>query len=391
MKALQFGAGNIGRGFMAQLFSESGLHTVFVDSNSSLVDKLNERGKYTLHLLDAYSRQEEVRTISDFTSVAVSDVRTIAAVFAEASCAATAVGVGNLEAIAPPIAAGIRERMARRGDPIDIYLCENRYAAFSQLKEAVYRNLVARERAWADEHIGFVGTSVARMVPAPDSRFTRTDPLAVAADAHHRLPYDGRAAKVGSAPEGMEPVRNFRAEVERKLFTHNLGHAALGYVGYLRGFTYVSDALLDPGIRAIFDGALAETTSALLSRYPRDLNEQEHAGVVADVAIRFGNPMLRDTVHRVAHDPMRKLGPEDRLIGSARLCCDQGIPPTTIARVCGAALRYDFAGDPSALRLQELLSSTGLRTTLSEICKIKPGDELFRMIESVYEKESWES
>ncbi len=384
MKALQFGAGNIGRGFMAQLFSESGLHTVFADANAELVEKLNERREYTLHLLNAYTEQEEIRTISNFTAVAVSNIAAIAEVFAEAKYASTAVGVGNLEAIAAPIAAGIRERMTRLGAPIDVYLCENRYAAFSQLKEAVYEHLAPPERAWADDNVGFVGTSVARMVPAPDPRFTQSDPLAVAADAHHHLPYDGQAAKAGPPPEGMQPVANFRAEVERKLFTHNLGHAALGYVGYLRGFTYVSDALLDPGIRSIFDGALAETTAALLARYPRDLKETEHKAIIADVAVRFGNPMLRDTVHRVAHDPMRKLSPEDRLIGSARLCLEEGITPTTIARVCGAALHYDFADDPFAVKLQELLSSRGLRTTLSELCKIEPEDTLFPMIEAAY-------
>ena len=370
---------------MAQLFSESGLHTVFVDSNTALVDSLNERGHYTLHLLDAYSGREDIRTISDFTSIAVSEVGAIADVFAEASCAATAVGVGNLEAIAPALSAGIVERMSRKGDPIDIYLCENRYTAFSQLKEAVYRTLAPQERAWADDHVGFVGTSVARMVPAPDPRVTRSDPLAVAADAHHLLPYDGRAAKAGRPPEGMHPVANFRAEVERKLYTHNLGHAALGYLGYLRGFTYVSEALGDPEIRAVFDGALAETSEALLARYPRDLDEDEHAKVLADVVVRFGNPMLRDTVYRVAHDPMRKLGPEDRLIGSARLCLEQGVTPKVIARVCGAALRYDYADDPSAVRLQELLSRRGLQATLTDHCKLDPEDELFGMIASAYE------
>ena len=42
-KAVQFGAGNIGRGFTGQLFSESGFEVVFVDVVQSLVDLLNER------------------------------------------------------------------------------------------------------------------------------------------------------------------------------------------------------------------------------------------------------------------------------------------------------------------------------------------------------------
>ena len=49
--AVQFGAGNIGRGFIAQLFCESGLETVFVDVVPDIVDALNARGQYTIHIV----------------------------------------------------------------------------------------------------------------------------------------------------------------------------------------------------------------------------------------------------------------------------------------------------------------------------------------------------
>src|SRR5437773_6878824 len=49
--AVQFGAGNIGRGFLAQLFTESGLEVVFIDVAAPLVDALNARGSYPLHIV----------------------------------------------------------------------------------------------------------------------------------------------------------------------------------------------------------------------------------------------------------------------------------------------------------------------------------------------------
>jgi mannitol-1-phosphate 5-dehydrogenase len=182
----------------------------------------------------------------------------------------------------------------------------------------------------------------------------------------------------------MIPVRNFRAEVERKLFTHNLGHAALGYIGYIKGHTYVSDALQDTEIKGVFESALRETARALISRYPDDLDPAEHDEVLADVMVRFGNPMLRDTVRRVAHDPIRKLGPDDRLIGSAKLCLGEGVTPQNIALVCGAALRYDFEGDPPAVRLQGLIAAKGVSGALAEISGTEPGGRLSRMIQEGY-------
>jgi mannitol-1-phosphate 5-dehydrogenase len=40
--------------------------------------------------------------------------------------------------------------------------------------------------------------------------------------------------------------------------------------------------------------------------------------------------MIRDTIRRVGMDPIRKLGRQERLIGSAELCLSQGIFPETI-------------------------------------------------------------
>src|SRR5439155_13378888 len=49
--AVQFGAGNIGRGFIAQLFCESGLDVVFVDVEPRLLEELNRRHEYTIRIV----------------------------------------------------------------------------------------------------------------------------------------------------------------------------------------------------------------------------------------------------------------------------------------------------------------------------------------------------
>ena len=40
-KAVQFGAGNIGRGFIGALLSQSGYHVVFADVVDKIIDKIN--------------------------------------------------------------------------------------------------------------------------------------------------------------------------------------------------------------------------------------------------------------------------------------------------------------------------------------------------------------
>ena len=46
MKAVHFGAGNIGRGFIGLLLSQAGYEVCFVDVNEELVSELKARGEY---------------------------------------------------------------------------------------------------------------------------------------------------------------------------------------------------------------------------------------------------------------------------------------------------------------------------------------------------------
>ena len=50
MKAVMYGAGNIGRGFIAQRFYLSGYHTTFIDVNADVVNAINEAGKYPIYV-----------------------------------------------------------------------------------------------------------------------------------------------------------------------------------------------------------------------------------------------------------------------------------------------------------------------------------------------------
>ena len=49
-QAVHFGAGNIGRGFIGALFSQSGYHVTFVDIAEGIINQLNEEKQYKVIL-----------------------------------------------------------------------------------------------------------------------------------------------------------------------------------------------------------------------------------------------------------------------------------------------------------------------------------------------------
>ena len=51
-KAVMIGAGQIGRGFIGMLLEQAGYHVVFADINTDVINDINTRKEYTVHLVD---------------------------------------------------------------------------------------------------------------------------------------------------------------------------------------------------------------------------------------------------------------------------------------------------------------------------------------------------
>ncbi|HOT51744.1 MAG TPA: mannitol-1-phosphate 5-dehydrogenase, partial [Candidatus Hydrogenedentes bacterium] len=369
-QAVQFGAGNIGRGFLGQLFFESGYRTTFVDVVPEVVEGLRARGAYPLRIVGDDPRE---LTISNVTAVSSLDMNAVAEALSEADIAATAVGVNVLPRIAPALAAGIARRFARTdAPPLNIIVCENLIDAGPFLREHVRTHLDARFHDALDEKVGFVEASIGRMVPIMTPEQRAEDPLRVCVEAYCDLPVDANGFRGPIPPLAhMMPRPNFKAYVERKLFVHNAGHATTAYLGYLRGHEYIWQAIADPPIRTEADAAMAETCAALSAKHGMPLGElQAHW---TDLIERFQNKALGDQILRVAADPIRKLGPKDRLIGAALMCLEQGVEPSHVAFAAAAAMLYDPPHDAAACRLQDIRAQGGLDAVLNQVCQI-PGE-----------------
>lgn len=376
MTVVQFGAGSIGRGFMGHLFWEAGLETVFVDVALELIAALNGRRSYPLRLVgpDRHETLEigPVRAVDGRNSAAVAEV------LGEASLACTAVGVGALTKIAPALAAGLCLRDSQ--PPLNVLLCENQLRC-SHLLRSLLEPLVPE----AVRRCGLVETVVSRMVPILPDEERRRDPLLVIAEDYARLPVDRRGftGRLPSIP-GLQPVDDLLPWVERKLFCHNLGHAAAAYLGYERGHATIDRAMSDPEVAAVVEGAMAESGDALCRKHGFD--EAELRAQNKDLLRRFRNPLLGDTVVRVAREPLRKLRPEDRLIGALSLCLDHGVEPRHVLVVILAALRYDNPVDAEAVALQQRLAGDRLPGVLRETCGLAPGSEPARLIRAAWER-----
>ncbi len=387
--AVQFGAGNIGRGFMGELFSRSGYHTRFVEVDPVLVAALRRRAAYEVHHIT--NEGDEPVRVENVSAIGARDREAVAEAVAGADLACTAVGVRALEAVAPALAAGVERRLGQPDPrPLTVITCENLVGAGRHLRDLVWDALQthAREggRPAPDERsfkrcIGFAEAVVSRMVPIVEEAVRRRDPLWIACEPYARLPVDAKGWR-GPTPDivGLEPVRNILAHQRRKLACHNMSHAVAAYLGHLAGHEFIWQAIGDRAIFATVRGALDETGRALVRRFGFPPEEQRNHE--EDLLERYRNRALGDQVRRVAADPLRKLGAHDRLIGSARLCLEEDVDPPCVLRGTRAALAYDRADDPSAVRLQQMLKREGLEAVLTKVCGLDPAEPLFARLAS---------
>ena len=49
--AIMYGAGNIGRGFIGKVFADSGYEVCFLDIMQEIIDEMNARGQYHVHIV----------------------------------------------------------------------------------------------------------------------------------------------------------------------------------------------------------------------------------------------------------------------------------------------------------------------------------------------------
>ena len=377
-KAIQFGAGNIGRGFIGALLSKAGYHVVFADVNTEIINKINSDKKYTIHVMDTICSEEEISNISGVISTSDEIYKEIV----EAEIITTAVGPVVLPRIAPTIAKGIALRKEKGIKTyLNIIACENAIKASSQLEEEVKKYLNEEEIEYLKEFVGFPNCSVDRIVPPVKSE----NILDVVVENYYEWNVEKSAFK-GEIPkiEGMNLVDNLMAYIERKLFTLNTGHAITAYFGYLKGYETIEESIKDEVIYGFVKNAMIESGKGLIAKY--NFDEEAHYKYINKIIDRFKNPYLKDDVARVGREPLRKLNENDRLIKPLITARGFNINTDNLLLGVGAALHYDNKEDSQSVQLQSLINEKGIKASLAEISKISGDTDVLDKIEKYYDE-----
>lgn len=381
MSCVIFGAGKIARGFIAHLLSLSDIDFVFVEKADALADLINEREQYTINILGA---PEKNYVVKNAKALKFSQEKEITEAIAEADVVFDAVGGKNLQEIVPFYIKGI-EKKAEKGGYLNFVTCENWKEPARILKEGVEAGIAPEAREYLDNYVGFTESVIMRSGIEAPKELLKKDPLIVNVQNYWHLPVDAARVK-GSLPDikYMEHLTGFAGFLERKFYTYNAANGTTSFVGALLGYKVLAEAAHDERILKLLDGVYQETGKALSMKHGISLEEQM---AFAKTSLnKLQDYTIVDSIERNARDPQRKLGKDDRLVGSARMVLSCGIRPENLCTAIACAIYYRNPEDSSAVALEKVVKEEGIDAVLEKICGIEPEGELGTLIKEKIKK-----
>lgn len=325
-------------------------------------------GRFTLNIAHADRvEQAEVGPVEILDVSAAGDRERLVEALADASEISTAVpGVGHYVAEGPGslhrlLAEGLQRKATRGGPPAVVYAAENHNRAAEILEAHVLGLLAEPERTAARQRVRFLNTVIGKMSGAVTDAdeicsrglapVTPGESRALLVEAFNRILISrigfGDAAGETAFRRGItvfEEKADLLPFEEAKLYGHNATHALAAYIAALLGAQRMADLAAVPGAMEFLRAAFVEESGEALIRKHRGTDPLFTAGgyrrYADDLLQRMINPFLGDTVERVARHVERKLGWDDRLIGTIRLALGQSVEPRRYAFGAAAALAY---------------------------------------------------
>jgi len=360
-KAVHFGAGNIGRGFIGLLLQQSGYEVVFADVLPSLVEQLQTYKSYRVITLDETVNEEMVNN----ARAVMLDSEACRSEIVDADIVSTAVGLGNLNSVSAVIADGLQMRRQRNPEqPLNIFACENAIRATTTLKRFVMEHIDSSLHEWMTSHVGFADVAVDRIAPNPAQYATK--PLDSVVERYFEWDIEEPALKGHLQIHGATFVQDLSPFLDRKLFVLNGAHATAAYAGFYKNYRTIREAMQDTTVLSLIEAVQEEAARGLAHRYSMwDLDDLRAYAKAART--RFLNPHIDDEVERVGRDPLRKLSGRDRLVMPLCYARSANIETPALVTAIALGLRYNHAKDESAVQIQAEIASSGIETVVARV------------------------
>jgi mannitol-1-phosphate 5-dehydrogenase len=380
-KAVHFGGGNIGRGFVAEFLHNSGYEVIFVDVMDSIIESLQKTPSYTVTEIGPDG--ERTFTIDHYRALnSKHDMDKVIQEIASADVVTCAVGPNILKFVADPVAKAIEARTLDY--PLAVIACENAINATTTWKGFIESKLSEETMKSIDKRARYANSAIDRIVPQQDADAGLNVKIEKFFEwCVEEKPFDNGGNK--PAIEGVHYVDDLEPYIERKLFTVNTSHATAAYYGYTNNISYIHEVLNNKELHDIVRDAVKETANLIVNKH--GISEKEQSEYVEKIITRISNPTLKDNVERVGRAPLRKLSRKERFVGPAAQLAEKGEKVDALLGAIEQAYRFqNVEGDEESAELAKILKELSAEEVVTKVNGLEKSHPLFERIVPIVKK-----
>ena len=313
--AIHFGAGNIGRGFIAPVLQENNYEVVFVDVNKELIEQINllQRYKVTSISLNA-SSDIFVKNIS---GLLLNDEEFLNEKLSQADLITTSVGPKFVKDIFNLVSSTKTEKIQT-------------FIAF----ENMYRASTSNSIESGLSKLVLIDAVVDKIVPPQN--ITSLD---VIVEEYGSIILDNNVNTKPLNESKIVSYSNYEHEFYKKLWLLNGLHLKLAYFGLSRNIKYIHEILSNQEGLDFAETAIDSLSKAysLFSNSTEDLKDFKQT-----ILNRFSMPEIQDEVTRIARNPQIKFSKDERFERPLRLLISADEDVETFKKIIDIIFESDF-------------------------------------------------
>lgn len=379
------GAGRTGRGMLGELFDSTGkYHLNFADSNTDFVKGIRNQGYYKVEMKNLLTGEEVVRKIENFDIFDIfEDREKYIERLAESEMIVTALFPEAFNQAIKDIVESIKLRYKRKiNQPSAVILGANYVGLTEYFLPRIKSQLNEEEKEYCNQYIAVVGCNANRKITFPD--VDQGDFLLVGDNKPILMVNDAfKFSDKYDYPDFFSKVPNIELKMIEKIWSENLEHISLAFLGNSKGYKTVNEAINDTYIRKTVYYAWREAREAMNRKYglviPDDTFKQE-------VYQKFASPYFADKLVRIGRDTKRKLKKNDRLLGPAYLCLENDVYPYFILRATAYGFFYKDPKIPDSLEITDFVVNNGIEAAVEKYCELDLSDERDKIVHQIIVK-----
>ena len=298
--AIHFGAGNIGRGFIAPVLQDNNYEVIFVDVNKQLIEQINLLKEYKVSSISLNSSTDLL--VENISGLLLEDKEPLCEKIAQADLITTSVGPKFVKDIFDLVSNVKTEKTQS-------------FIAF----ENMYRASTSNSNEKSLSKLVLIDAVVDKIVPPQN-----TTSLDVTVEEYGSIVLDDNKDIKPLNESKIVSYRNYEHEFYKKLWLLNGLHLKLAYFGLSREIKYIHEILNNQEGLEFSDST-------------EDLDDFKQT-----ILNRFSLPEIQDEVIRIARNPEIKFSKDERFERPLRLLISANEQVDTFKEVLDIVFENNF-------------------------------------------------